>query len=71
VLAWCVEEKKPPTKEELKRREEFAKSPYGLTMTKLFGQTNDHFNKLAEELIEQKEFTVANDGETMLRSVRN
>lgn len=50
------EEETPPTEEELKRREEFAKSPYGLMMSKLFIQTNDYFNKMAEELIEQKEF---------------
>jgi len=50
------EEEKSPTEEELKRREEFAKSPYGLEMTKLFSQTNDYFNKLAEELVDQKEF---------------
>lgn len=29
------EEEKPPTEEELKRREEFINSPYGLLMSKL------------------------------------
>jgi len=54
------EEEKPPTEEELKRREEFRNSPYGLMISKLFSQTNDYFNKMAEELVDQKAFM---DGE--------
>lgn len=42
----------PPTEEELKRREEFAKSPYGLMMSNLFIQTNDYYTKLAKEYTE-------------------
>lgn len=41
----------PPTEEELKRREEFRNSPYGLMMSKLFKQSNA---SLAKMLIEQQ-----------------
>lgn len=46
------EEEKPPTEEELKRREEFAKSPVGLKISELLNQSNDYYTKLDVEYVE-------------------
>lgn len=45
------EAEKPPTEEELKRREEFANSPYGKMMAKLMKRTNDYLiDKFLEDM---------------------
>lgn len=51
------EEEKPPTEEELKRREAYANSPEGIMMINLFKHTNLFFEKIAkEELMKDVEF---------------
>lgn len=50
------EEEKPPTEEELKRWEEFANSPYGLFMSKVFNQSNEYFDKIAQDVMRDNAF---------------
>lgn len=50
------EEEKPPTEEELKRREEFRNSPFGKQMAAMFSQTNEYLKKVTEDIMEDNSF---------------
>ncbi len=50
------EEEKPPTEEELQRRKEFAESPMGVVMSKMFKRANDYYTKPVLEKNEALKF---------------